>query len=120
MTTRLTKNQIKFLNALTEHRGIISKAADQVGLHRTLHYKWMTSAKNTTVYKKEFEAIEEDCIDIVENALMDLIDSGDTAATIFYLKTKAKKRGYVERSEITGRDGSAIDVAIRVIEPEDE
>jgi hypothetical protein len=40
--------------------------------------------------------------------LFDLVGNKDTAATIFLLKTKGKKRGYIERSEITGADGESI------------
>lgn len=32
----------------------------------------------------------------------------DASAVIFFLKTKGKHRGYVERSELTGKDGAPI------------
>jgi hypothetical protein len=37
-----------------------------------------------------------------------MIQNEDTAATIFYLKTKGKKRGYIERQELTGNEGAPI------------
>ena len=46
------------------------------------------------------EAEDETSNDIAEKALMDKVREGDTTAIIFRLKTKAKKRGYVERQEI--------------------
>ena len=44
------------------------------------------------------------------NDLLTEMKSGNIASIIFYLKTKGKKRGYVERQEITGKDGEAISV----------
>jgi hypothetical protein len=96
----LTKNQIKFLDSLKENLGIVSKAAHACGLHRNNHVNWYKSSKK---YQEEFDYIKEDCIDYVENALMGKIEEGDTASIIFYLKTQAKKRGYVERSEVETR-----------------
>jgi hypothetical protein len=32
----------------------------------------------------------------------------DTSAVIFFLKTRGKKRGYVERNEVTGKDGTPV------------
>jgi hypothetical protein len=39
-----------------------------------------------------------------------LIKAGNVTAIIFYLKTQAKDRGYVERQELTGADGGKLQV----------
>ena len=39
-------------------------------------------------------------IDLSEASLLRQIQNNNTSATIFYLKTKGKNRGYVERTEI--------------------
>ena len=98
-TTKATLNakQTAFLSSLRENLGIISKAAEERNLHRNTHYHWM---KTNAKYAEEVEAIENDCIDVVENQLMNNILAGDVGSIIFYLKTKAKKRGYVERAEV--------------------
>jgi hypothetical protein len=96
LAPKFTKNQTKFLDALRENLAIISKAADSCGMHRNNHFHWM---KTNERYKAEYESIEEDCLDVAENALMNNIINGDTTAIIFYLKTKAKKRGYIEKTE---------------------
>ncbi len=40
--------------------------------------------------------------------LMEAVENGEIAAIIFRLKTKGKKRGYVERQELTGADNQPI------------
>jgi hypothetical protein len=93
----LTKNQEKFLKELRNCLGVISKAAHNSGLHRNSHVKWNRESEE---YRAEFESILEDCIDYVEDKLFDRINEGDTTSILFYLKCKAKKRGYVERQEL--------------------
>jgi hypothetical protein len=46
--------------------------------------------------------------DFVEGKLFSEIKKGNITAIIFYLKTQAKDRGYVERQEVTGADGGAV------------
>ena len=60
----------------------------------------------------DVESSREKMIDNVESALYQQALAGNTTAMIFFLKTQGKKRGYVERSEITGADGK--EVVIRV------
>ena len=109
---KLTAKQTAFLESLKSNLGIISKAADEVNIHRNTHYLWMRNSKK---YAEEVEAIENDCIDVVENALMSNILAGDVASIIFYLKTKGKKRGYVEKSELGITDKEGNDVKEQVI-----
>jgi hypothetical protein len=47
--------------------------------------------------------------------LLNAIREGKTAELLFYLKTKGKKRGYVERQEITGIDGQQL-FEVRIID----
>ena len=46
--------------------------------------------------------------DYAEGKLQEQIKAGNMTAIIFYLKTQAKDRGYVERQELAGTDGGAI------------
>ena len=46
--------------------------------------------------------------DNVESSLYSSALAGEAWAVCFFLKTQAKDRGYVERSEITGADGEPL------------
>ena len=64
------------------------------------------------------EVIEETVelnLDTAERKLMTLIASGNLGAVIFYLKTKGKSRGYVERVEATGSGGGQIKIDIETV-----
>lgn len=93
------------VEAMRKSLGIVSTACREVGIDRTTHYNWL---KDDPEYKEAIENIGEEVIDFAESKLHNLIDSGDVASTIFYLKTKGKKRGFVERTELTGNEGQPI------------
>lgn len=99
--------------ALEKSLGIVTVACKTVGIARDTHYRWMKKDKK---YKEAVDALENVAIDFAESKLHKLIEKGDTAATIFYLKTKAKHRGYVERQEVTGPDGGPVEIVKTKIE----
>jgi hypothetical protein len=115
-----------FLKALTKSLGRVTEAAENLKMSRQTHYNWMNTDEE---YKQAVESIADQALDFVESKLFDLIDGAqhqvmteagpimvkDTphrTACIFYLKTKGKKRGYIERNEITGDNGSPIQIII--------
>jgi hypothetical protein len=85
------------IEALEKSLGIVTTACKSVGIDRGSHYNWM---KDDDQYKAAVESIEDIAIDFAESQLHKQIKDGIPTSTIFYLKTKAKKRGYVERTEI--------------------
>lgn len=82
---------------MTKTLGIVSSACETLGISRTTYYKYYNEDAE---FKKQVDDIGEATIDFAESKLFELIKSGNTAATIFFLKTKGKKRGYVEKQEI--------------------
>ena len=87
----------KLLEALEEYPGIISTSCKAIGINRSTYYDWIQKDEE---FKKAVDEIQDVAIDFVESKLFQQIDEGNPTSTIFYLKTKAKKRGYVERQEI--------------------
>ena len=84
------------IEALTKSLGIVTSACKQAGISRYTFYEWMKDPD----FKKRVDDISNVALDFAESKLHKLIDDGVPSATIFYLKTKGKQRGYVERQEI--------------------
>jgi hypothetical protein len=83
--------------ALEKSLGVVSTACKAVDISRQTHYRWM---REDDEYKTAVEELSEVAVDFAESHLHKLIRDGNPAATIFFLKTKGKSRGYVERQEI--------------------
>ena len=109
------KSKKNFLNAFDKSAANISKACEKAGICRQTYYDWMEKDKK---FAQAVEEINEKMIDFAESMLKKNIAAGDNTATIFFLKTKGKKRGYVERQEVDniGEDHSRPAV-IQIIKP---
>lgn len=101
------------IEALEKTLGIVTTALKMADIARSTHYKWLQEDEE---YKKDVEAIAEIALDFAESQLHKQIQDGEVSSTIFYMKTKGKKRGYVERQEYTGADGNAINVIFKKAE----
>lgn len=119
----------KFLEVLENSKGIVLSACKSCDLPRSTYYKWLNDDPE---FKLAVDDIQEMAIDFVESKLIEKIDGitvqsyntkgeeviyeqapSDTAI-IFFLKTRGKKRGYIERQEIE-QSGA---IAINITEPD--
>jgi hypothetical protein len=90
-------NKKRMLEALEKSLGIVSTACKEVGISRECHYNYLKTDKE---YKKAVKDIDNVALDFAESALHQQIKKGNPLSTMFYLKCKAKKRGYIEQQDI--------------------
>lgn len=102
---RYTAEQVA--EAVKKSYGIINGAAVALGCSRQTVENYIKKYK---VVKDAYSEANEITLDFVETEFLKKIKSGDTTAMIFYLKTKGRQRGYIERHELTGADGGSIKV----------
>lgn len=111
-------NKKRMLDALEKSLGIVTSAAKIADIHRSQHYEWINT---DPAYKLAVDDLADMTLDFAESQLHRQIKEGNTTATIFYLKTKGKKRGYVERTEVvheTGIESAIIEWTPATIENE--
>lgn len=128
----MSKDKKQFLICLEAARGNVSLACKKMNtMSRQTYYAWM---KDDPEFKQQVEDIQDGLIDFAEEKLFDLIDGAyeevihpltgevvnlrskpNPTSVIFYLKTKGKNRGYIERQELTGKDGANL---VRIVLPD--
>jgi hypothetical protein len=97
------------LEALEKSLGVVTAACKSVDIARETHYRWM---REDSDYKAAVEEIGDVAIDFAESQLHKQIKEGNSTATIFFLKTKGKKRGYVERQEVDVNTGKLFQIEV--------
>ena len=97
------------LEALESSLGVVTSACKKVGIGRTTFYGWL---KDDESFADKVKDIENIALDFAESQLHQQIKSGNSTSTIFYLKTKGKRRGYVERieQEVTMPEGMVVNI----------
>ena len=102
---RMEKGKEEVLRKLNNNSGIVASACKAAGISRYTFYEWK---KNDPEFAEKVEDIIELQKDFCEALILKKMKEGDTTMIIFYAKTKMKDRGFVERQEVTGADGSAL------------
>lgn len=95
------------IKAIRDAKGFVTTAAKHLGISRVQLHNIIN--KYPTV-KEALQDAREEMKDFAEAQLLQNIRSGKETSLIFYLKTQAKDRGYIERQEID----QAGDFVIRV------
>lgn len=109
------KQKEDLIQAYKSTMGNVSLAVEKVGLSRTTFYNYM---KEDEEFRKACNDIDERNLDFAESQLLKQIRDDNTTSLIFYLKTKGKNRGYVERQELTGKDGVKV-FDVKIIDGEE-
>ena len=91
------------LKALESSLGVVTTACKKTNIPRSTFYKWL---KEDEDFAEKVKDIENVSLDFAESKLFEQMSDNNTSATIFYLKTKGRKRGYWEKQqhEITTDD----------------
>lgn len=105
-----------FIIAYRENFGNITIACQACGISRTMYQGWM---KNDPEFRQTLAEIEpeEIMLDWGEHKLMERITKGDTLATMFLLKTKGKRRGYIEKTEVAHEGDVVKSITVNVLKP---
>lgn len=91
--------------AIRQARGMKTIAAQILGVNRSTIHRYVDR------YPEVAQAVEDAkslTLDLAENKLYERMMAGDSWAVCFLLKTQGKHRGYVERQEHTGQNGTAL------------
>ena len=109
-TNQTTLKKQRFVEEFFNKAGNISELCKAVGIHRSTYYEWMNKDER---FNAKINAEREGLIDFAESKLIKLIDEKNVTAIIFFLKTRAKDRGYVEKVETEHSGG--VDVTLKKI-----
>ncbi len=105
----------KIADALKASKGMVYVAARQMGCsHNTILARLEKSEKLRAVKEAESEIMLDDA----ELKLVDAVMAGELGAIKYLLSTKGKGRGYVERQEVTGKNGGAVTLKVVYDEPD--
>ncbi len=96
-TNKIQHTKERILEALEKSLGVVTTACKNVGVDRSTFYKYL---KEDEEFAKAVKSIDDIALDFAESQLHKQIKEGNSTSTIFYLKTKGKRRGYVEKQEI--------------------
>jgi hypothetical protein len=92
-TNKILQTKKALLSALEASLGVVTIACRNVGVSRVTFYEYL---KEDPEFAEAVREMDDVVLDFAESQLHKQIKDNNTAATIFYLKTKGKRRGYVE------------------------
>ena len=94
---RRTKWKEQFLESLKLKFGNATEAAKAIGITRQAAYAWR---REDEVFAEAWDEVNEGLKDFAESKLLINISRGKEASIFFFLKCRAKERGYIERVDI--------------------
>lgn len=106
-----------YAKAVTDAGGLITVAARRLGVDRGTVYNAVRKHKKVAA---ALDDARERTTDLAESKLISQISEGNTTAIIFYLKTQAKNRGYVEQTQVQHSGSLTVEAVARMSDEEIE
>jgi len=110
---QVAHNKKILLEALEKTCGVVTSACNAAGISRTTFYSYVRSDSE---FAKSFAEMTEIALDFAESSLYRQIEANVPASTIFYLKTKGRSRGYIEKQEIEHTVNDPVNLAKITVE----
>lgn len=96
-------------------RGNVSAVARSYRVSRKAIMDWIEEDPEA---QRALKDARETALDDGEDALGKAVKKGEPWAVCFLLKTQGKERGYIERNEVTGKDGDSIKIVVQYANPD--
>lgn len=104
----------KLLIALEKSLGIVTPACREVGISRNQFYVYY---RTDPEFKAAVDDINEITIDFVEEKLLDKVREGSERSIMFFMKYKARKRGYSDSIDITSGGEKISEIKLIQVKP---
>lgn len=102
----------EYAQAIIEAKGMVTIAARRLGCKRQAVYAARSRHK---IVADAFDEARAAQTDLTEGQLYKKINEGDTASILFYLKTQAKDRGYVEKVQVEHVVAAELEAMLEII-----
>ena len=118
---KIQQNKKALIKALEKSMGIVTNACKIVGIDRTTFYRYYNEDEN---FKEAVDNMQDYVLDFAESKLLENIKDKKETSIIFYLKTKGRKRGYIEKQDVDvttkGKEVSAPQISFFDFEKENK
>lgn len=105
--TKNDNKKEKFVEVYPKKACNITETCKIVNITRDTYYRWRNKDEK---FRRKCENAEESLIDFAETQIFKNIKDGKETSLIFFLKCKAKKRGYIEKQEIEHSGGVGVTI----------
>jgi len=106
---RTTVNKRALIEAMQKSLGVVTQACKLAGVTRDTYYVYYNADED---FKRQCDDCSEIALDFAESKLYKQIDDNVPTSTIFFLKCRGKKRGYIEKTEIDFGDKPPIHISL--------
>ena len=94
---RVKRTKARIIEAIRKSDGLLTHAAKLAGVGTTTIYEYVNCCPDV---RQAVEEASERVTDMAESALFKNIKDRDDTAILFYLRTKGRNRGYIEKKEV--------------------